>query len=164
MRLRHIPGSEEMITESPYVIQKPWEYKGRWAEAFGSKNPVEIEVGMGKGKFLMELAGANRDINYVGIEMYSSVLLKAIQRRQDMDLSNLWFLRIDARTLADVFAPGKGSSGVSPDCIDVDPQPGVFDNFPEDKQQENDNPRKGNCSAALQKPGISTWNVASRLT
>lgn len=107
MRLRHIPGSEEMIAESPYVIQKPWEYKGRWAEAFGSKNPVEIEVGMGKGKFLMELAGANRDINYVGIEMYSSVLLKAIQRRQDMDLSNLWFLRIDARTLADVFAPGE---------------------------------------------------------
>lgn len=105
MRLRHIPGAEEQIAESPYVIQKPEECRGRWAEVFGSANPVIIEVGMGKGKFIMELAASNPDSNYVGIEMYSSVLLKAIQKRQDMELPNLWFLRIDARGLAEVFAP-----------------------------------------------------------
>ncbi len=107
MRLRHIPGSEEQIAESPYVIQQPWEYRGCWEKVFGSAGPVVIEVGMGKGKFIMELATAHPDINYVGIEMYSSVLLKAIQKRKDTKLSNLWFLRADARTLADIFAPGE---------------------------------------------------------
>ena len=72
MRLRHIPGAEEQIGESPYVIQEPREYRGRWAELFGNGNPVRIEVGMGKGRFLMELAAANPGINYVGIEMYST--------------------------------------------------------------------------------------------
>ncbi len=110
MRLRHIPGAEEQIAESSYVIQNPQENKGRWAQVFGNANPVVIEVGMGKGKFLMELAASNPDINYVGIEMYSSVLLKAIQKRKGMDLPNLWFLRIDARALADVFAPGEVST------------------------------------------------------
>ena len=105
MRLRHIPGAEEQIGESPYVVQEPQEYRGRWAELFGNHNPVRIEVGMGKGKFLMELAAANPGINYVGIEMYSTVLLKAIQKREKQNLPNLWFLRVDARILADVFGP-----------------------------------------------------------
>lgn len=107
MRLRHIPGAEDEIAESPYVIQNPQEYRDRWAEVFGNANPVVIEVGMGKGKFIMELAAANPDINYVGIEMYSSVLLKAIQKRKGTDLSNLWFLRVDARMLGDIFAFGE---------------------------------------------------------
>jgi len=105
MRLRHIPGAEEQIGESPYVIQEPREYRGRWAELFGNGNPVRIEVGMGKGRFLMELAAANPGINYVGIEMYSTVLLKAIRKRENLNLPNLWFLRVDARTLADIFGP-----------------------------------------------------------
>ena len=91
---------EEQIAESPYVIQQPWEYRGCWEKVFGSAGPVVIEVGMGKGKFIMELATAHPDINYVGIEMYSSVLLKAIQKRKDTKLSNLWFLRADANALA----------------------------------------------------------------
>lgn len=109
MRLRHIPGSEEQIAKSPHVIQNPEGYKGRWGEAFGNENPVVIEVGMGKGKFIMEHAVQNPGVNYVGIERYSSVLLKAIQKKAAMDIPNLWFLRIDARTLADIFAPGEVS-------------------------------------------------------
>ena len=107
MRLRHIPGAEEEIAGSPYVIQNPREYRGRWALAFGNQDPVVIEVGMGKGKFLMELAAANPHINYVGIEMYSSVLLKAIRKREETRLSKVWFLRVDARTLADIFDFGE---------------------------------------------------------
>lgn len=107
MRLRHIPGSEELIAKSPWVLQNPQEQKGRWAEFFGSSGPVRIEAGMGKGKFLMELAAANPAANYVGIEMYSSVLLKAVQKRKDLQLQNLWFLRADVRTLADLFGPGE---------------------------------------------------------
>ena len=56
MRLRHIPGAEQMIEDSPYVIQNPEERKGKWHEVFGNHNPIRIEVGMGKGRFIMELA------------------------------------------------------------------------------------------------------------
>ena len=73
MRLRHIPGAEQMIEDSPYVIQNPEERKGKWHEVFGNHNPIRIEVGMGKGRFIMELAKANPEINYIGIERYSTV-------------------------------------------------------------------------------------------
>ena len=63
MRLRHIKGAEEEIAESPYVVQDPQSLKGRWHEFFGNDNPIRIEVGMGKGKFIMELAQMNPDIN-----------------------------------------------------------------------------------------------------
>ena len=105
MRLRHIPGAEEQIAESPFVIQAPWANRGHWAEVFGNTNPIEIEVGMGKGKFIMELAQSHPQVNYVGIEVYSTVLLKAIQKRKDMELPNLRFLRVDARALAEIFGP-----------------------------------------------------------
>ena len=105
MRLRHIPGSEQQIAESPYVIGNPEEKKAHWADVFGNENPVHIEVGMGKGKFLMELAGMHPDINYVGIERYSTVLLKAIRKQEALKLPNLFFLREDAGTLADIFGP-----------------------------------------------------------
>ncbi|MCD8370798.1 MAG: tRNA (guanosine(46)-N7)-methyltransferase TrmB [Clostridiales bacterium] len=107
MRLRHIRGAEEAITESPYVIQEPETYRGRFAELFGNGNPLHIEVGMGKGRFLMELAKENPAINYIGIERYSSVLLRALQKREDMELSNIYFMRVDAKDLADIFAPGE---------------------------------------------------------
>ena len=107
MRLRHIPGSEQQIADSPYVIGNPEEKKAHWADVFGNENPVHIEVGMGKGKFLMELAGMHPDINYVGIERYSTVLLKAIRKQEALKLPNLFFLREDAGTLADIFGPGE---------------------------------------------------------
>ena len=107
MRLRHIPGSEEEIANSPYVVSNPEEKKGRWSEVFGNDNPIEIEVGMGKGRFIMELASKNPGINYVGIERYCSVLLRGIQKRQEMELSNIYFMCVDARELSDIFAPGE---------------------------------------------------------
>ena len=68
MRLRHIPGSEEAIALSPYVVQEPEKQKGCWHNLFGNANPIAIEVGMGKGRFIMELAKENPDWNYIGIE------------------------------------------------------------------------------------------------
>ncbi len=109
MRLRHIPGAEEAIASSPYVIQEPESQKGCWDQIFGNSHPVEIEVGMGKGRFIMELALSHPDINYIGIERYSSVLLKALQKRSRLELSNIVFLCIDARDMADIFAPGEVS-------------------------------------------------------
>lgn len=105
MRLRHIKGAEEEIAESPFVVQEPQSLKGKWNTFFGNDNPIRIEVGMGKGKFIMELAEKNTDVNYVGIERYSSVLLRGLQKRAEMELSNIYFMRIDALELADVFGP-----------------------------------------------------------
>ena len=87
MRLRHIPGSEEEILKSPHVVQDAKEKRGRWSEVFGNDHPIHIEVGMGKGRFIMELAQRNPQINYVGIERYSSVLLRGLQKRSELVLS-----------------------------------------------------------------------------
>lgn len=104
MRLRNIKGAREAIDESPYVILDPENYKGCWNEVFGNDHPLRLEVGMGKGQFIMELARRNPKINYIGIEMYSSVLIRALQKMAEEELPNLKFLRIDARTLPDCFA------------------------------------------------------------
>ena len=105
MRLRHIPGSEEAIATSPYVVRQPQQYQGKFCELFVNSNPIEIEIGMGKGKFIMELAKINPQINYLGIERYPSVLLRAIEKREEMELSNIYFLCMDAKALTEVFAP-----------------------------------------------------------
>ena len=107
MRLRNITGSREVIADSIYVVQEPQEKKGRWKEVFGNDRPVQIEIGMGKGKFLHTLAKENPDINYIGIEKYSSVLLRAIQKMEEDELANLKFIRMDAEEITDVFATGE---------------------------------------------------------
>ena len=107
MRLRHIQGAEETIASSPFVIQEPEQHRGTWNQVFGGSHPLEIEVGMGKGRFIMEKASANPDINYIGIERYSSVLLRGLQKRSEMDLENIYFMCIDAKDMAEIFAPGE---------------------------------------------------------
>ena len=107
MRLRHIRGAEETIATSPYVIQEPELHKGSWNQVFGNDNPIQIEVGMGKGRFIMELAQQHPDINYIGIERYSSVLLRGLQKRAQLELNNIYFMCIDAKNMADYFAPGE---------------------------------------------------------
>ena len=112
MRLRHITGSEDFVAKSEYVTHEPEKYKGKWAEFFGNDNPIRIEIGMGKGQFIESLAVKNPHINYIGIERYDTVILKAIKKREALEnngavLSNLTFISIDARLLADVFAPGE---------------------------------------------------------
>jgi tRNA (guanine-N7-)-methyltransferase len=107
MRLRNIAGSRERIAESPFAIDNPEEHKGKWKEVFGNDNPVRIEVGTGKGRFIMDLAAANPDINYVGIEKYSSVLLRAIQKQTELELKNVRFIRMEAEILTEVFEKGE---------------------------------------------------------
>lgn len=107
MRLRNVPGSRDTIAESRFTIKNETEYKGKWSTVFGNENPVHIEIGMGKGQFIMTLAEENPDINYIGIEKYSSVLVRAIEKQEEKDLPNLFFIRMDAENIADVFAAGE---------------------------------------------------------
>ena len=103
MRLRNIPGAEQVILQSPYCIQNPKINKGKWADFFGNHHPIHIEIGMGKGQFLMNLAEQNPHINYIGIERYTSVLLRAVQKIEETPLSNVFFLCEDAEILPDIF-------------------------------------------------------------
>ena len=107
MRLRNITGADTYIEQSEFVVQEFKEQRGKWREVFSNDNPVYIEVGMGKGRFLMDMAVRNPDINYVGIEMYSSVLLRAVQKMEENPLNNLRFIRMDAREIDETFAEGE---------------------------------------------------------
>lgn len=109
MRLRNIPGADAAIEESIYCIKEPDTYKGHWQEVFQSQHPLRIEIGMGKGRFLMDLASANPDINFLGIERYSSVLLRALQKMEQHPLQNLRFICMDAADITEIFAPGEVS-------------------------------------------------------
>ena len=107
MRLRNIKGAREAMVESSLVFDEPKEYRGRWKEVFGNDNPLHIEVGMGKGRFIVDMALAHPEINYIGIEKYSSVLLRALEKRRELEIENLYFIRMDAEEICQVFAPGE---------------------------------------------------------
>ena len=107
MRLRNIPGADEIVSSSPYSIQDPTAYKGHWHEFLHSDAPIHIEIGMGKGRFLMDLTEQNPNIEYIGIERYTSVLLRAVQKMNDLQLPNVHFLCVDAANLPDIFALGE---------------------------------------------------------
>ncbi len=105
MRLRNITGSREVIAACPFVVQEAIQRQcpGTWGRIFGNSYPIHIEIGMGKGRFIHTMAREHPDINYVGIEKYSSVLLRAIQKMEQEKLPNLKFLRMDAEDIGEVF-------------------------------------------------------------
>lgn len=103
MRLKHVKGADLTIKEGKYYLDNPKEYKGVWSKYFKNNNPINIEIGMGKGKFLIELAQNNPNINYIGIEKYDSVLVRAVQTSNELELNNLVLLRYDAQNITDLF-------------------------------------------------------------
>ncbi len=107
MRLRHIKGAEEMIAASEFVVQNPSKLKGKWKAVFSNDAPIHIEVGMGKGRFIMDMAEANPHINYIGIEMYSSVLLRGVRKLEERNLENLRLILLDATYIQDIFEEGE---------------------------------------------------------
>lgn len=112
MRLRNITGSREVIGESRFVVHDLSTCAGNWKKIFGNENPVYAEIGMGKGRFIMNMARLHPDINFIGIEKYSSVLLRAIQKMEAIEeegglLPNVKFIRMDAEDIAEVFGEGE---------------------------------------------------------
>lgn len=107
MRLRNISGSREIIADSKYVIQDAKNQKGKIRTYFEKDQPIQIEIGMGKGRFIMQMAEEHPEINFIGIEKYSSVLLRAIQKMEQNELPNLRFIRMDAEDITEVFEKGE---------------------------------------------------------
>ena len=112
MRLKNIPGAREAIAAHDRVIHEPETMKGKIKDLFPDpEKPLRIEIGMGKGRFIMEQAVKNPDINFIGIEKYSSVLLRALQKLDAFDEesrpSNIYFIRMDAEDICDIFEKGE---------------------------------------------------------
>lgn len=107
MRLRNIPGARDMIAASPWVVQKPEEQCGSWKSFFGNDKPLHLEIGTGKGRFIMQLASEHPEINYIGIEKYSSVLLRCLEKQEELQLTNLIFIRGDAELINTYFEEGE---------------------------------------------------------
>ncbi|QPC47273.1 tRNA (guanosine(46)-N7)-methyltransferase TrmB [Mangrovibacillus cuniculi] len=108
MRLRHKPWASDFLQEhNSIAISNPFDYKGKWKELFGNDHPIHIEVGTGKGQFLAGMAKANPEVNYIGIEMYESVIVSAVQKVIDEDIPNFKLINIDARELTNFFADGE---------------------------------------------------------
>jgi tRNA (guanine-N7-)-methyltransferase len=103
MRLKHIKNADIIVSNSEYTINNPKDYKGKWNELFNNTNPIEIEIGTGKGKFIISKALNNKNINYIGIEKYDSVLAKSLPKIPD-NLTNLAIIRMDALNIDNVFS------------------------------------------------------------
>lgn len=110
MRLRNVPRAEGTIQNHTAVIKRPEAQKGCWRQVFGNSKPIHIEIGMGKGRYLLTMASLHPDVNFVGIERYTSVLLRAVEKFDTEEfkmLKNIRFVCMDARDVAEVFAHGE---------------------------------------------------------
>ena len=103
MRLKNIKGAKEYIEKSKYIISSPEKYKGKYETLFKNENEIHLEIGMGKGDYIIGMAKKYPNINFIGIEMFDSVLLRAVQKLEDLELSNLKLIRYDATNIEKLF-------------------------------------------------------------
>ena len=103
MRLRNVKNKQEIMDSSSYLILNPKDYCGKWNEYFKNDNPIHIEIGMGKGDFIIENAKRYPNINFIGIEKFDSVIARALQKIPD-NLPNLCMIRMDAIEIDEVFS------------------------------------------------------------
>lgn len=103
MRLRNLKDKDILLTNCKYLVKDPFTYKGKWKELFGNNHSIHLEIGMGKGDFIYEMARLNPDINFIGVEKYSNVLARAIKKYPD-GLPNLKIINLDALKLEEVFS------------------------------------------------------------
>lgn len=103
MRLKKVKNAKERIEHSQYIVLNPKAYRGKWQGLFDNDNPIHIEIGMGKGKFIIENAKRYPHINFIGIEKFDSVMVRAIEKLEQEDLTNLKLIRMDALEINEVF-------------------------------------------------------------
>ena len=103
MRLKNIKGAKEFVIKNQYLINEPEKYKGKFKKIFNNKHKIELEIGVGKGDFLVQKAISNPDINYIGVEKYASVLIFAIKKAEQKNLKNIKFILIDAICIDKIF-------------------------------------------------------------
>ena len=103
MRLRNVKNAKEIVSNSKNVINNPKDYKGKYKELFGNNKPICLEIGMGKGDFIINMALEHPDINYIGLEKYQSIVVRAIEKLEKLEINNLKLICIDALELGEIF-------------------------------------------------------------
>lgn len=103
MRLKNIPGAMEKVDNSSFLIKNPSQYKGSFNKIFNNDNPIHLEIGIGRGNFIYNMALKNPDINFIGIEKYDSVMVKVVERLDKNGLDNLRLIKMDATYINDIF-------------------------------------------------------------
>ena len=101
MRIRNVKNKEEILNNCSFLIENPKEYKGKFKELFANDNPIYLEIGMGKGQFIYENAKKYKDINFIGIERFDSIMAKAILKMEEVP--NLRLIKYDASLIEEVF-------------------------------------------------------------
>lgn len=103
MRLKKVKGAEEAIEASKYIIKDPKKYKGKFKDIFNNNNHICLEIGMGKGDFIIGMAKKYPNINFIGLEKFDSVIVRAIEKIEEQDIPNLKLIRIDAEEITEIF-------------------------------------------------------------
>jgi len=98
-----IKGADKIVSSSPYVVNSPSKYKNKWSDLFGNKNPICLELGMGRGDFIINMAISHPNINYIGLELYDSQMVRAVEKLNKMNLNNLKLINADAREIDEFF-------------------------------------------------------------
>ena len=99
MSIRNLSNASEIVSNSKYLIENPKVYRDKWQSVFKNSNPICLEVGTGKGNFIIDMAIKNPCVNFVGLEKYTSVIARALQKCEDLKLDNLVFINGDALNL-----------------------------------------------------------------
>ncbi len=102
MRLRNVKNKQQIMNQSSYLVKNPLEYCGSWNTYFKNSNPIHVEIGTGKGKFIIEMALSHPEINFIGIEKYDSVIARCLEKIPE-GISNLCMIRMDALEIDQVF-------------------------------------------------------------
>lgn len=103
MRIRNLKNTDEIIKKCKYLVNNPKQNKGNWHKIFKNNNPINIEIGMGKGNFIIDMAKNNPNINFIGIELYTNVLARAAKKLENIELNNLFLININASELNEIF-------------------------------------------------------------
>ena len=103
MRIRNLKNTQEIVENTTYLINNPKEYKGKFNKLFQNDNPIHLEIGMGKGNFIINMAKKYPNINFIGLELYTNVIARAIKKLNEEDIPNLKLININALELNDIF-------------------------------------------------------------
>ena len=103
MRIRNLKNTKEIVENTTYLINNPKEYKGKFNELFQNDNPIHLEIGMGKGNFIINMAKKYPNINFIGLELYTNVIARALKKLESEDIPNLKLININALELNEVF-------------------------------------------------------------
>ncbi len=103
MRLKKVKGAEDKINKSLYIVKDPDYYRGNFKSLFKNDNPIEVEIGMGKGTFIINKALKNTNINYIGIEKFDSVIVRAVEKLENLEIKNLKLIKMDAIEIDNIF-------------------------------------------------------------